>query len=183
MISLAFLLFVARAARALILPPLNDTSSNTAASSAWLDNASSETPSSSPSPPNASLVSTNVSADVHFTCDACSSNLTSAICRFAALAIEYELTKPSTWGPCGTAITYDFPIPQRWVSSDGTCLVEAYIDPGSTLAIASLQDVTRSASGVIRQGVEQKSPSEGGFATELGGCPSSLLSFLCNWLL
>lgn len=131
---LAFLLLVAGSAEALLpifsldLPPnapqslgeddsSNDTPLDTAASSAWLDNASSETMALSLSLSNSSLALNNISAGVRFMCqDRFGSNLNLRSCQSAALSIEYQLTRDFTWGPRGSATTYDFPMPQRWVS-------------------------------------------------------------------
>ena len=129
----AFLLLVSRAAKALVLSPsldtlpsisqpsggdesLDDTSLDMAASSAWLENASSETTASSLFMSNSSLAVNNVSAEVKFQCqDRFGSNLNSTSCKSAALSIDYRSTRPYTWGPRGGAVTYDFPMPQRWV--------------------------------------------------------------------
>lgn len=59
-------------------------------------------------------------------------------------------------------------MPQRWVSSDGTCVIEALLGPRSTFARASLQDVAMGAYTVVQKCVEQKTPGEGGIAKELG---------------
>lgn len=183
---LAFLLLVARAAKAFVVPSsLNvlpsttqssgsdnlpdDNSFEALFSSAWLDNGSSDMMPSSPSMSNSTLALNNVSADIKYLClDRFGTNLNPQSCRSAALNIEYQLTKPFTWGPRGTAVTYDFPIPQRWVSSDGTCIIEAILGPGDTSARASLEDVAMGAYKVVQQCVERKTPSEGGIAKDLG---------------
>ncbi|CAF9943463.1 MAG: hypothetical protein ALECFALPRED_000407 [Alectoria fallacina] len=190
----SFLLLIARAAEALVLSssvavlpnivqsswgdhPLDDTSLNTIASSAWLDNASSQVKASSVSLSNSSLALNNVSAEIKFLCqERFGSNLNLQSCQSAALSIEYQLTTPYTWGPRDTAITYDFPMPQRWVSSDGTCIIEALLGPGSTFARASLQDLAMGAYTVVQKCVEQKSPGEGGIAKDLGECAAFIFS-------
>ncbi|KAF6232075.1 hypothetical protein HO173_009669 [Letharia columbiana] len=147
---------------------LNETS-DTAASSAWLDEASSEMTASSLSMTNSTLVLNSVLAEPKFMClDRFGSNLNPRSCQSAAFAIGDLSTSLFTWGPRGTAVTYDFPMPQRWVSSDGTCIIAALIGPRSTFALATLQDMAMGANTVIQQCVEQKSPNEGGIVKELG---------------
>ena len=133
MLLLDFLLLVAGAAEALLpssldllsnVPQssgedasLDDISLNMAASSAWLDNTSPATTASSLFMPNSSLASNKVSAEIKFICqDRYGSDLNPQSCQSAALTIEHQLTRPFTWGPRGTAATFDFPMPQRWVS-------------------------------------------------------------------
>ena len=66
---------------------------------------------------NSSLASTNISTDVKYDCqDRYGSNLNLGSCQTAALSIQYQLKRLCTWGPRGTAVRYDFPLPQRWVS-------------------------------------------------------------------
>ena len=134
MLLLAFLLLIARAAKALVLSsslddlpgispssgehnPSDDTSLDMAAASAWLNDASLETAASSVSMSNSSLALNNISAEIKFMCqNRFGFDLNLQSCQSAALSIEYLLTRPFTWGPRGTAVTYDFPMPQRWVS-------------------------------------------------------------------
>lgn len=94
---------------------LDDTSLNTAAG---LDNVTSAMRATSLAVFNSSLAPNNVSAEVKYECqDRFGSNLNLVSCQSAALTIEYQLRRPCTWGPRGTAVRYDFPLPQRWVSS------------------------------------------------------------------
>ena len=132
MLLFPFLLSVARAAEVLSSSldllsnishssggdnPPDDISLSTAASSAWLEDASTQTTAPSLLMSNTSLVSSNVSAEIKFVCqDRFGSNLSPQSCESAALSIKYQLTTLYTWGPRGTAVTYDFPMPQRWVS-------------------------------------------------------------------
>lgn len=131
MLLIPFLLLTSGAAEALvpssrldILP--NDTQSSEEDNSlddtslditTRLDNVSSKLTASSLATFNSSLASNNVSEEVRYECqDRFGSNLNFQSCQSAALSIEYQLRRPCTWGPRGTAVRYDFPLPQRWVS-------------------------------------------------------------------
>ena len=93
---------------------LNDSSLDTAAG---LDNITSEITATSPAVVNSSLASTNVSAGVRYECqDRYGSDLNLWSCQSAALSIEYQSQTPCTWGPRGSPVRYDIPLPQRWVS-------------------------------------------------------------------
>lgn len=94
--------------------PLDDTSIDI---TAGLGNVSTDVTASSLAMPSSSLASINISTEVEYQCqDRFGSNLNLWSCQSAALSIQYQLKRPCTWGPRGTAVRYDFPLPQRWVS-------------------------------------------------------------------
>lgn len=57
---------------------------------------------------------------------------------------------------------------EKQFTADGACIIGISLGPGSTFARASLEDVAIGAFEVVQKCVEQKTPTMGGIATELG---------------
>ncbi|CAD6588724.1 MAG: hypothetical protein ASARMPREDX12_003424 [Alectoria sarmentosa] len=170
-----------------------DNASLETVSSALLDSPSFITTTSSLSIANSSLASNNsLSAQTVIMCKGASMGyeLDARSCGYAIGTIQHHLAREFTWGPRGTEIRYDFPMPRRWVScglltatlpvlsksvqltrsvADGTCVIQTRVLPGYTSAEASLQDVALGAIAVMTECVQKKTPSEGGLAKNIGG--------------
>ena len=206
MLSFRTFFLVTSTVEALVLTPVSNISPTMAQSSAG-DNASLETVSSalldspsfitttsSLSIANSSLASNNsLSAQTVIMCKGASMGyeLDARSCGYAIGTIQHHLAREFTWGPRGTEIRYDFPMPRRWVScglltatlpvlsksvqltrsvADGTCVIQTRVLPGYTSAEASLQDVALGAIAVMTECVQKKTPSEGGLAKNIGQC-------------
>lgn len=202
MLSFRTFFLVTSTVEALVLTPVSnisptiaqsltgDNASLETVSSALLDSPSSITTTSSLSIANSSLASNNsLSAQTVIMCKGASLgyDLDARSCGYAIGTIQHQLAREFTWGPRGTEIRYDFPMPRRWVScglltatlnvlsktvqltrsvADGTCIIQTRVLPGYTSAEASLQDVALGAIAVMTECVQKK--SEGGLAKNIG---------------
>ncbi|MCJ1459148.1 hypothetical protein MMC28_009525 [Mycoblastus sanguinarius] len=160
---------------------LGDTTSNvsleTAAESLW-DSPSGDSPSNlltlattgSLLSANQSVISQKLSAGV-WKCEGNTFgyNLNGDSCynALSASLLEWKDTNIKTWGPRNTGVQYDFTIPRRYVSRDGTCIIGPHVGPRFTSARGSQQDVAIAAAELINQCVN-KNPSEGGLAKDIG---------------
>ena len=153
---------------------------------------------------NTSTLSVAGVDEVLFVCDPMFGNdLNSTSCYDAVTnsGLDPRSTEPKTWGPRGTTVRYDFPIPQWFVSrtynvrrnshfivplaenisslsEDGTCIFQAVIAPRRISAQASQTDVLLGATTLIDSCAEAN-PSTGGLAKQLGEGPASPSSLAC----
>lgn len=132
MLSFGVLFLLMGAIAAALLTPESTLSPNAVQSSAGgsaplqmissplLDSSLFNTATSSFSVANSSpALNDSVSAQVLVACSGTLGyNLNSASCASAMSTIEQGSTAQSTWGPYGTGVEYDFPVPRRWISCE-----------------------------------------------------------------
>ena len=63
-----------------------------------------------------SITNTSLAASDLMTCTSdLGTDLDSISCRLSFRAMDYSSSRNRTWGPRGTGVRYDLPMPQRWV--------------------------------------------------------------------
>lgn len=106
---------------------------------------------------------------ISYTCNGAAFGYTLSVdsCSDVVRLIGINTTTVS-WGMRNTGPTFDIPLPQRYISADGTCVVEPSIKPGVREARASREDIAVAAFVVVRNCAGGE-PSEGGVAKDIGG--------------